>query len=192
MNDYVQPDFYRFNEDSLALIKYIISKLNKASSILDLGTGSGVLGIELANNFKSNEVVLLEIQTAFIPYLEENIRDQLNSNTKAEVILSSFSEWVPHKKFDLIVCNPPYYLPGHGQVSIDEKRHICRTFVKDNWDILMQKISLSLSREGRAFLVVKKDQRILTKIIEFGHTFNMTQVELNDLIIFELAGLDIN
>lgn len=164
MSDYRQPDFYRFNEDSLKLVKFISSKIIKADSILDLGAGSGVIGIELSNMLKPELLTCIEVQRDWDEYLSCNLENILSKEVRSEIIYSSFGELNTDKKYDLIVCNPPYYLPGHGQPSKDIRKNTARSFVVDDWNILLKAISLTLTDQGKAFLVVKNDERILAKV----------------------------
>ena len=71
--DYVQPDFYRFNEDSLKLVTRVESTLSKASHVLDVGAGCGIIGIELALRINIGELHLLEVQQDFLPFIETNL-----------------------------------------------------------------------------------------------------------------------
>lgn len=164
MTDYKQPDFYRFNEDSIKLVRHVASEISGVNSILDLGAGSGIIGIELANLLVPKELTLLEVQPDWREYLEYNIDTFLTKETKARIVESSFSQWMPDRKYDLIVSNPPYYLPGHGQPNTDQRKHISRSFVIDGWNELFGVIQRALSPEGKAFLVVKNDPKILNHI----------------------------
>jgi tRNA1(Val) A37 N6-methylase TrmN6 len=47
-DDYSQPDYYRFNSDSITLVNYLLKSMGPTESILDLGAGCGIIGIELA------------------------------------------------------------------------------------------------------------------------------------------------
>jgi tRNA1Val (adenine37-N6)-methyltransferase len=192
MNDYLQPDFYRFNQDSLKLVEWVFSRIKKANKILDLGAGSGIIGIELANKLSAQQLTLVELQNDFLPYLEKNIKFQLKGGTQAEVLISSFGDWPPRRTFDLIVCNPPYYLPGHGQPSEDQRRGIARTFLTDHWEILLSRIEESLTPEGKACLVIKNDERILKLI---NHTYLRSEFyldEVGELVFVELSRLNID
>jgi tRNA1Val (adenine37-N6)-methyltransferase len=165
MTDYYQPDFYRFNEDSLSLVYFILKQSLKPSSLLDIGSGSGVIGIELARLLKPRELGLLELQKDFIPFLEKNRDLFLTDETRVEIVCNSLGAWDSSRAFDLIVCNPPYYLPGHGQQSDDQRRNLCRNFKQDGWQVLITKISQWLAPSGRAFIVIKNDP-VLIKYCE--------------------------
>lgn len=165
MNDYFQPDFYRFNEDSLQLVDWI-KKYHQGphSSILDLGAGSGVLGIELANFYQSMVVDFLEIQNDFIFYLEKNIGHILNKKTQTQVHLNSFANWRPERTWDIIVVNPPYYLKGHGELSKDPRRAMARSFIQDDWRDLWTIIACTLGPKGTCYIVIKDDPKIYSEL----------------------------
>lgn len=193
MNDYIQPDFYRFNRDSLELVRWIKSKLNNVSSILDLGAGCGIIGIELALVYRPARLDLVEVQEDFLTSLEQNIK-RLSLETVYSLNILSFSEWSPSRTYDLIVCNPPYYLPGRGESSKDERRGMARSFRLDGWEALLAAIKRSLSVDGCAYLVLKDEKSILKEVsdkISFsGLKGKFTLFE--DLVFLELSGLNVD
>jgi tRNA1Val (adenine37-N6)-methyltransferase len=161
MSDYRQPEFYRFNEDSLKLVSFVVSQNFAVPSLLDLGAGCGIIGIELSLRIPVRELTLVEIQADFIPFIDSNLK--LFSRS-ANIHHLSFSQFHSETRFDLIVCNPPYYLAGAGQSSTDERRGICRSFVKDSWKDLLSCIDRSLANQGQGYLVIKNRSEILTEI----------------------------
>lgn len=191
MSDYVQPDFYRFSVDSLKLVNWVSALVQTAEHILDLGAGSGVIGIELSNFLKVSELTFLEAQKEFLPFLKENIQKQLKRRIPAEIIHTSFGNWQPKKKYDLIVCNPPYYLPGHGEINKDSRKHIARAFVIDDWTILLLKIDMALTSSGRAFMVIKKDPKIL-QVIQKSSALKLQVKEEEHLYLIELLRLNVD
>jgi tRNA1Val (adenine37-N6)-methyltransferase len=193
MNDYSQPDFYRFNSDSIELINFVTSRRDRCSSILDLGAGSGVIGIELAIRLNPQVLDLVEHQKAYEESLKNNL-ELLPKHIQQGLHFVQFSNWKPVKLYDVIVCNPPYYLPGHGKVSSNEKRNIARSFVVDNWNDLSSCIERSLNSNGTAFIVLKNDQVILIKAkASFEESkLQSTVVERGDLVFFELKRLNVD
>ncbi|HXH76361.1 MAG TPA: methyltransferase [Bacteriovoracaceae bacterium] len=188
MDDYSQPDFYRFNRDSLELVRWVKEKIFSSDSILDLGAGCGVIGLELAAHFKPSILCLVEIQNDYKSFLESNLRFMPAQST-CEIHYSSFSHWRPSRTYDLIVCNPPYYLPGKGESARDPRRRMAREFVHDDWHVLLDCIKESLSSSGKAFLVIKNEPLILKTIKKLVPTASNTTVD--DLVFLELSGLDI-
>jgi tRNA1Val (adenine37-N6)-methyltransferase len=187
VNDYSQPDFYRFNSDSLELVRWVLSLHLKPQRLLDLGAGCGVIGLEYHLKNPVGEVVLVEAQQEFLPHLERNSKDK-----NAKIRNCSFAEFSSDKAFDLILCNPPYYLEGRGERSLNLRRHQARTFVLDGWPELLKCIERSLSPEGRSFIVVKDDPMILKEIgrsLPFSLKKKFHQV-IPGIVFLELARLD--
>lgn len=164
MTDYLQPDFYRFNQDSLKLVHWIVSRASQHESILDLGAGCGVVGLELAQLCKPRSLVLVEMQAAFEEYLESNIVNFLPPQTQVSLVIKSFGHWQSDLRFDVIACNPPYYLPGKGESASKRERQICRSFVHEGWSVLLSSIQKHIKPQGRGFVVIKKDAVILKEV----------------------------
>lgn len=165
MDDYSQPEFYRFNSDSLELVKFIVQRTGVVHSILDMGAGSGIIGIELARLLKAKHLTLLELQEDFEIHLKKNAEFYLDDDIRCDIILSSFKDFETRDKFDLIVSNPPYYLPGKGELPQDPRRARARSFLQDSWEILVQKMSENLKSDGRGYIILKLDQKLLNEIV---------------------------
>ncbi len=168
MKDYLQPDFYRFNEDSLKLVKEVLNSGIRPDSLLDMGAGSGVIGLELAKVLRPGRLDFLELQTEWEPYLSGNIRDFLPKDVQTNVFWNSFSSWVPDRQYELIVCNPPYYLPGRGILSPDPVRARCRSFEVDDWESLLSKCLSALTPDGMAWFVSPKENQELIEKLRSG------------------------
>jgi len=190
MSDYQQPLFYRFNQDSLELVRFIKkTHLDTVKSILDLGAGSGIMGIELSCHFNPSLLRLVELQKEFMTSIEFNLKHFLPKDVHSEVIIKPFSEFHSSIRSDLIICNPPYYLPGSGRASKDVNRFYARSFQKDNWSILLDRIEENLLPQGRAYLVVKNDELILKKIDEEirKKKLSFEKIKKDDLVFFILV-----
>ncbi len=186
MSDYSQPVFYRFNEDSLLLVKEIAKAGGKPQKILDVGAGSGIIGIELAMKLNIPEVHFLELQMDWKPFLETNIQE-LIPTTKTKIFWSSVSDWKAKEKYDLIVSNPPYYLPQNGKISPDPVRAHCRSFLKDDWEILLSKSLKALTKEGSAWFITPREN--LTHILKCA-PIKPEVIKTGELVIlkFSLSG----
>ena len=86
------------------LVDYIVSKLNYKKSILDLGTGSGCIAIELSKKLPTARITAIDISIKAIELAKKN-----NFQTENPVKFFT-SNWFTNvnEKFDLIISNPPY------------------------------------------------------------------------------------
>ncbi|UVT34640.1 peptide chain release factor N(5)-glutamine methyltransferase [Mesomycoplasma hyorhinis] len=92
---------YETEELILQAYKYI----NGQSTVLDLGCGSGFIGLAIAKNTKAKQVVLSDIDSQAI--LQSKINAKLNK-LKVKIIQSDLFDNLKKYKFDVIICNPPY------------------------------------------------------------------------------------
>ena len=75
--------------------------------ILDLGTGSGCIGIACAHVFPDAEVVLSDIDAAALELAKRNVALH-EVGDRVAVIRADVFDGLPATTFDLIVTNPPY------------------------------------------------------------------------------------
>ena len=85
-------------------INYVKKYFTEPVDIIDLGTGSGVIGLTLEKKLFPNSVDLIDISKEALEVTEQN---KNNLNSKANLIESDFFTNV-NKKYDVIISNPPY------------------------------------------------------------------------------------
>ena len=95
-------------QDTELLIDIILHKynINLPLKILDLGTGSGVIGVTLARNFTKSNVLISDISIKAIEIAKKNIQN--NNLKKIKCIRSNWFDKINFYLFDIIVSNPPY------------------------------------------------------------------------------------
>lgn len=96
----------RFETEELVehTTNYIKQFFTEPVDIIDLGCGSGVIGLTLEQKVSTNSVDLIDISENALEVTKIN-KDNLNS--KANLIQSDMFENVT-KKYDVIISNPPY------------------------------------------------------------------------------------
>jgi ribosomal protein L3 glutamine methyltransferase len=75
--------------------------------ILDLGAGSGCIGIACAHAFPNAEVVLSDIDEAALALARRNVAGH-RLGDRVRVVRADVFDGMPDGRFDLIVTNPPY------------------------------------------------------------------------------------
>ncbi|TSA34533.1 MAG: methyltransferase domain-containing protein [Porphyromonadaceae bacterium] len=79
-------------------------------AVLDIGTGTGLIALMVAQRNPQALITALEIDPAATKQAKENIQASSWSN-RIDVVQADFRTWKPasDQKFDLIVCNPPFF-----------------------------------------------------------------------------------
>ena len=94
------------------LVDYIKNKFLKLKTILDLGTGSGCIAIELSKIYKNSKVFGSDLCIKALRIAKKN-----NVQTQNKVKFIESDWFVNIKgKFDLIVSNPPY-IPENAKLE---------------------------------------------------------------------------
>jgi release factor glutamine methyltransferase len=96
-------------QDTELLIDLVLKRYDKGSklNILDLGTGSGVIGITLSKLFPNSMITISDISSKALNVANKNIKNHNVSNIRS---LESdwFNSFKEKELFDLILTNPPY------------------------------------------------------------------------------------
>ncbi|MCS7215231.1 MAG: methyltransferase [Thermodesulfovibrio sp.] len=145
---------YRFSVDALILANFV--NLRKISKAIDIGAGTGIIGIILAKKYRESYITMIEIQPELAKLAEESIKLN-NLDKKAEVICMDAKDLIHlesfHQKFDVVISNPPFRKPGTGRISPEGKKAVARHEISLNV-VDIAKISQKLLRHrGRLFLI---------------------------------------
>ncbi|WP_018344737.1 tRNA1(Val) (adenine(37)-N6)-methyltransferase [Cytophaga aurantiaca] len=131
-----------------------IPVVSKVTSILDIGTGTGLLALMLAQR-TTDEVFIdaVEMNEEAAQQAQDNF---FNSPWDARIKLHTCSiqdyfKFTP-KQYDLIICNPPFFSSSlkTGNTSKDMALHQSHLLI----DELMQIIHFMLKSEGDAYLLI--------------------------------------
>jgi tRNA1Val (adenine37-N6)-methyltransferase len=140
-----------------AVLLGALANLNEPKEILDIGTGTGVLALMLAQRFTKANVTGIEIEEGSFEQAKENFMTSPWS-LRINAVLADFKEYaVQNKKsFDLIVANPPYY-PNH-LLTKDKNKNIALHQESLNFEELIIGVKNLLSTNGRFWLILPPDQ----------------------------------
>ncbi|NPA04256.1 MAG: methyltransferase [Epsilonproteobacteria bacterium] len=96
---------YCYNSDTIFFYDFL-KEFPLKGDILDVGTGSGILALLVARDFKKVKVSAIELQDHFFNYAKINAKA---NNLKIEVLKGDFLTFQFGKKFDFLISNPPFY-----------------------------------------------------------------------------------
>lgn len=99
---------YKYNSDSLLLYDFI-SKFNPKDRVLDVGSGSGIVGLLMKRDFTNIILTQIDIQPLHVELTRKSARKNFLGS---EVLHVDIRECKFEEKFDFIVTNPPFYHKG--------------------------------------------------------------------------------
>lgn len=100
----------KVNTDGVLLA--VLAETDSSSQILDIGTGTGVIALILAQRFLLAKITAVEIEENAAIAAAGNFSNSV-FNSRLQVIHSSIERFFENNranKFDLIVSNPPFFI----------------------------------------------------------------------------------
>lgn len=140
--------------DAVVLGAYV--NVSNAKSILDIGTGSGIISLMLVQK-SSATIDAIDIDLASIQDAEMNFRNsQWGKNLKAiHISLSNFVKQA-EKKYDLILSNPPYFV--NSLKSTSARKNLSKHTSTLNHEELLSGAKSLITPEGRFSTILPYDQ----------------------------------
>ncbi|MTI58922.1 MAG: tRNA1(Val) (adenine(37)-N6)-methyltransferase [Firmicutes bacterium] len=118
--------FFKFGNDSVFLADFTVVK--QGETVVDFGSGSGVIPLLLAFKQNPGKVIGLEYQAELVEMSRRSIIiNQLEE--QIEIIhgdISRAGEYIKANTIDLLVSNPPYMPVEGGRISKGREKAIAR------------------------------------------------------------------
>jgi len=129
---------------------------NGSKNILDIGTGTGVISLMLAQKSSAN-ILAVEIDKESTEQAKLNV-SQSNYFSQIQVENVSIQDLAQksEKKFDLIVTNPPYFIDSYK--SIESNRTIARHSDSLPFEELIDSVKKLLDIKGKFCLILPKNE----------------------------------
>ena len=170
---------YTFTSDSISLAHAVKEK--KIKSLVDLCSGSGVVGMEVAGNNEVEELTLVELQKELADASSLSA-ELFTKHTKVNVInknLNDLGEDIKNMSADVVVCNPPYFKSGSGETPDNFSRAVARHELTTTLEDIVKVANRVLVHGGKFYMIHLFSRE---KEIEKTLTENGFVVELKTLL----------
>ena len=147
------PNKFCFGVDAVFLSDF--ARVKPGETVLDMGTGNGIIPLLLSAKTQGRKFTGLEIQQdtaemARRSVLHNHLEDRIEIVTgdikeAAEIFKPAF--------FDVITTNPPYMLADHGLRNPDSARAIARHGVMCSLDDILRESMRLLQDKGRFYMI---------------------------------------
>ncbi|MEM4224811.1 MAG: methyltransferase [Desulfurococcaceae archaeon] len=109
-------DVYRPGDDTWLLIDLIDAVKPRGELCVDLGAGSGVLGLYTLLNVSCNRVVFIDVSEEAVASIKVNVF--LNNVVHRSLVVLSDAISLRNGVADIVLANPPY-LPAYSSTIVD-------------------------------------------------------------------------
>ncbi|WP_134346206.1 tRNA1(Val) (adenine(37)-N6)-methyltransferase [Flavobacterium psychrophilum] len=137
-------------------------------SILDIGAGTGLIALMLAQRTSAVQIDALEIDEEAYEQATDNFENSPWSD-RLFCYHAGLDEFVeePEDEYDLIVCNPPFYAENYKTNS--EQRDLARFSDAMPFEELIEAADLLLSENGILAVIIpyKEEEKFVTLANEF-------------------------
>lgn len=143
--------------------------------ILDIGTGSGIISLMIAQRNHRAKIVALDIDAGAV---EDATQNACRSpwGERIEVVHSDIAGYETAEKFDHIVSNPPYF--NSSLHSPSAERTTARHTSSLDFQMLVASACRLLRKGGRLSVVLPTDEARRFRFVAFGrlHLVRLTDV----------------
>jgi len=156
---------YRFSIDAI-IIAFYASKI-KCKTILDLGTGCGIIPLVLADRNPDINIFGIEFQKDLAQIASINVDDN-KMKKRINIIHNDIKHLKPDMLFcpvDLVVTNPPYIKFDAGRINPDIEKAIARHEIKITLADILETAYRMLQVSGK-FLIIYPSQRLADLLVQ--------------------------
>lgn len=151
---------FRFGLDAVLLANF--ADVKKGNSVIDLGTGTGIISILLAGKTEAKSIIGLEIQEDIAEMADRSVR--MNGlEDKVKIVCGDIKESVQifgASSFDVVVSNPPYMNQGGGLINPSDTKAIARHEILCSLEDVI-KSACKLLVTGGQFAMVHRPDRLV-------------------------------
>jgi len=167
---------------------------NKVNSVLDIGAGTGLIALQIAQRSDAKIIDAIEIENdAF----EQTVTNFENSNWADRLYcyhtsLQAFADEID-EKYDLIVSNPPFYTSTYKK--LEQKRAMARHANSMPYKSLLLHTSKLLNKNGScAFIIPFQNENIFLEIAAKNNLYpnRITHVKGNASSVYKRSLLQMS
>lgn len=150
-------DAYCFTSDSVLLANIV--KVNRKSVVVDLCSGSGIVGILVNAKNHPKNTYCVELQEYMCDICRRSIEyNRLENISVVNADANDCHNILGREFADIVTANPPYYRLNEGNISDNEMISLCRHELRLDLKQLVTSANNLLKYGGRFYVVYRADR----------------------------------
>lgn len=154
-------DGFCYGIDSVLLSDFA-KNIKEGSNVIDLGTGTGILGFLLIAKTKVNKVIGVEIQKEIADMASRSIAIN-NLEEKFEIVncnIKEIDKILKIDSYDAIITNPPYKKINSGKINENVTKLISRHEIEANLGDFIKMSFKMLKDKGKLYMVHRAERLV--------------------------------
>lgn len=150
---------FKFGIDAVLLADFS-KEIRKNTTVVDLGTGTGVIPILLSAKTQAKKLIGVEIQEKACDMARRSVNLN-NLQDKIEILqydLKELTNILPKNEIDAIVTNPPYQKVNTGLIGDQEEINIARHEIKCTIEDICSVSGKLLKNNGELYMVHRPER----------------------------------
>ncbi len=146
---------FQFGIDAVLLADYASKSLKEKESVIDLGTGTGIIPLLMVNKCKTAAFTGLEVQKESADMAARSVTmNELEGRINiVNGDLKMTDKLFDKHSFNIVTCNPPYMIDAHGRNNEQDALTIARHEVLCTLEDVVTAADYLLASHGSFFMI---------------------------------------
>ena len=146
---------FQFGIDAVLLADYASKSLKEKESVIDLGTGTGIIPLLMVNKCKTAAFTGLEVQKESADMAARSVAmNELEGQINiVNGDLKMTDKLFDKHSFNIVTCNPPYMIDAHGRNNEQDALTIARHEVLCTLEDVVTAADYLLATHGSFFMI---------------------------------------
>ena len=163
-------EVFRIGTDAVLL--GALANLKDAKNVLEIGTGSGIISLMLAQRFLDVNILALDINHDAVVLANDNFSNSIFSR-RIKAIHHDFKTFKSENLLDAIVTNPPFF-----EINDSSKDVLARQKLELNFEDIVSNASRLLTENGILSVIIPSLEKEVFQDLAANYTLNLVR-EIN-------------
>ena len=180
--------------DTAFVVETVLQQIpDKQLSVLELGSGNGIISLMLAHYRPNWQISGIEIQSELVKLSRKNAE---LAEVQVDFQEADLRKFQSTSKNDIIISNPPYFPANQGKISLIAERAISRHEISCKMIDIFQAVKRNLKLNGKAFLLYPEerlqeaDKNVKKVDLKLASKFIMSAAKGSKKILLELMNAE--
>ena len=147
----IQQDENVFRVGTDGVLLGAFCDVSEKGNVLEIGTGTGLISLMMAQRNTFAKILAVDINENAVKLASENFRNSpFAKNLKVE--LKDFKNFETEEKYDLVVCNPPFFEENNSGKDV-----LARQQVELNFKNLIEKSAEIITENGILSIIIPSE-----------------------------------